>query len=97
MVDLAVNVSGSLAVGLLAAVLTHRASTGAIIAPCCRALLAAGILGGYTTFSAFSLDFAARIERKETAVAVLYAGGAVGLSLAAVFAGLRLGRIWWAA
>jgi CrcB protein len=89
----AINVSGSLGMGLLAAFLMPRATSGDDL----RAFLATGILGGYTTFSAFALDFAALMERKESAAALLYAGGSVGLSLAAVFAGLWLGRLCWAA
>ena len=86
----AVNVSGSLAMGLLAAILMQRAEPSDGL----RAFLATGILGGYTTFSAFALDFAGLVERKATGVALLYAGGSVGLSLVAVFLGLWLGRQW---
>ena len=86
----AVNVSGSLAMGLLAAFLVQRTGPSDGL----RAFLATGILGGYTTFSAFSLDFAGLVERRETGAALLYAGGSVGLSLAAVFLGLWLGRQW---
>lgn len=88
-----VNVSGSLAMGFLAALLMARPSS----ADGLRAFLATGILGGYTTFSAFSLDFASLVERRMTGSAILYAGGSVGLSLAAVFIGLWLGRQWAAA
>jgi CrcB protein len=87
---LAINVSGSLAMGVLAALLIARTGPSDGL----RAFLATGILGGYTTFSAFSLDFAGLIERKATTAAVLYAGGSVGLSLLAVFLGLWLGRQW---
>lgn len=90
---LAVNVTGSLAMGVLAALLVQRAGDSDGL----RAFLATGILGGYTTLSAFSLDFAALIERGEMGAAVLYAGGSVALSLAAVFLGLWLGRSFVAA
>jgi CrcB protein len=89
---LAVNVSGSLAMGLLAAFLMQRADPSEGL----RTFLATGILGGYTTFSAFSLDFAGLVERRESGAALIYAGGSVGLSLVAVFAGLWLGRQWLA-
>ncbi len=57
-----------------------------------RAFLTTGILGGFTTFSAFSLDFALLVERKAYVAAGAYAAGSVLLSLAAVFAGLALVR-----
>lgn len=57
-----------------------------------RAFLTTGILGGFTTFSAFSLDFALLVERKTYGAAGAYAAGSVLASLAAVFAGLYLVR-----
>jgi CrcB protein len=57
-----------------------------------RAFLTTGILGGYTTFSAFSLDFALLVERKAYALAGAYAAGSVVLSLVGIFAGLALIR-----
>ncbi|MEZ5926788.1 MAG: fluoride efflux transporter CrcB [Hyphomicrobiaceae bacterium] len=88
-----VNVTGSLAMGLLAALLMQRTAPSDGL----RAFLATGILGGYTTFSAFSLDFAGLLDRGEAGAAVLYAGGSVALSLMAVFLGLWLGRVLIAA
>ena len=82
---LTVNVAGSLAMGLLAALLAQR---GAAWAP----LLLTGILGGFTTFSAFSLDTLTLWERGQGAMAAIYVGGSVLLSLAAVFAGMTIGR-----
>ena len=82
-----VNVAGSFAMGLAAALLLER--TGAArFAP----LVMAGFLGGFTTFSAFSLDFARLWEAGRLGAAALYAGGSVMLSLFALFAGLALGR-----
>ncbi len=81
----AVNVAGSLAMGLLAALLAGR---GGAWAP----LLLTGVLGGFTTFSAFSLDALALWERGQGAMAAVYVGGSVLLSLAAVFAGMTIGR-----
>ncbi|MCX7325818.1 MAG: fluoride efflux transporter CrcB [Hyphomicrobiales bacterium] len=87
---LAVNVGGSLVMGLLAAWLGSRA--GASWSQDMRLLLMTGVLGGFTTFSAFSLDAFALWERG----AVLHAGGyvlaSVVLSIAALGAGLGLGR-----
>lgn len=83
---LAVNVVGSLAMGLLAAALLQRG--GQDWAP----LLMAGLLGGFTTFSAFSLDVLGLWQRGQAGLAALYALASVGLSLAAVAAGLWLGR-----
>lgn len=83
-----VNVVGSLAMGLLIAAFALRFS-GNLDA---RTFLATGILGGFTTFSAFSLDFANLVERGNWGLAAGYAGGSVVLSIAALFVGLWLGR-----
>lgn len=84
----AANVSGCLLMGLLAGALIGReAETTAL-----RTFLATGILGGFTTFSAFSLDFANLVHRGDTAAAFAYAAGSVLLSLAAVFAGLAIAK-----
>lgn len=83
---LTVNVTGCFVMGLLAAVLAFKG--GQHLAP----LLLTGVLGGYTTFSAFSLDTLVLWERGATGTAVAYVLGSVVLSLAAVTAGLALGR-----
>ena len=57
-----------------------------------RAFLTTGILGGFTTFSAFSLDFAYLVERKQVMAAGGYAIASVVISLIAVFAGMNLIR-----
>ena len=57
-----------------------------------RAFLTTGILGGFTTFSAFALDFVVLYERKAAGLAALYLGASVLLSIAALFAGLWLVR-----
>ena len=62
-----------------------------------RAFLTTGILGGFTTFSAFSLDFAYLVERKQVAAAGGYAVASVLVSLLAVFAGMNLIRTLYAA
>lgn len=81
----AVNVGGSLVMGLLAALLAQR---GGAWAP----LLLTGVLGGFTTFSAFSLDALTLWERGQGALAALYVAASVLLSLAAVFLGMAMGR-----
>jgi CrcB protein len=57
-----------------------------------RLFLTTGILGGFTTFSAFSLDSALLIERHQYGLAAGYMVGSVAASVAALFAGLALFR-----
>lgn len=57
-----------------------------------RAFLAVGILGGFTTYSAFSADFAALLGRGETVQAVLYVAGTLTLALLGIFAGFAFVR-----
>ena len=57
-----------------------------------RTLLATGVLGGYTTFSAFSLDFSYLMGRGDHLAAGLYLFGSVGLSILGLYAGLWLTR-----
>ncbi|ETX14958.1 camphor resistance protein CrcB [Roseivivax halodurans JCM 10272] len=82
----AVNVVGSFLMGVLVVALAEWNANR--FAP----LLLTGMLGGFTTFSAFSLDAATLYERGELALAGAYVGGSVILSLLAVFAGLAAGR-----
>ena len=82
------NVSGSLAMGLLAGYFVFK---GDAVQPM-RLFLATGVLGGYTTFSAFSLDTALLWERGEVALAAFYVIGSVALSIAGLFAGFALMR-----
>lgn len=84
---LSVNVLGSLAMGILAVVLLERPE-----APRLAPLLMTGLLGGFTTFSAFSLDAILLIERGEAMRAGAYVAGSVGLSMLGLWAGLALGR-----
>jgi CrcB protein len=83
-----INISGSIVMGLIAAYLALK---GEASQPW-RLFLMTGILGGYTTFSAFSLDTALLYERGELALAAVYIVGSVGLSIAGLFAGLALVR-----
>jgi fluoride exporter len=83
-----INISGSTIMGLIAGYLAYR---GAALQPW-RLFLMTGILGGYTTFSAFSLDAALLYERGALGLAAFYVLGSVGLSIAGLFAGLALIR-----
>lgn len=83
-----VNVIGSFVMGVVVALMAEKFDVGQNM----RAFLTTGILGGFTTFSAFSLDFAFLVERKAYGQAGAYAAGSVGLSLIAIFAGLWLAR-----
>ena len=85
---LIVNVLGSLLMGLLAGYFAYR--TG--IPQHLRLFLTTGILGGFTTFSAFSLDSALLIERHAYWLAAAYIAGSVAVSIIALFAGLSLIR-----
>jgi CrcB protein len=83
-----VNVVGCFIMGVLVELMALKLNVGTET----RAFLTTGILGGFTTFSAFSLDFAVLLERKTYAAALAYGAGSVTLSLIAVFAGLYLVR-----
>jgi CrcB protein len=83
-----VNIGGCFLMGLLVEAMALRLNVGNEM----RAFLTSGILGGFTTFSAFSLDFAVLVERKAYLLAAVYGAGSVALSLIAVFAGLSLVR-----
>lgn len=83
-----INIAGSLAMGLFIELLMRRFGSSNEL----RLFIATGILGGFTTFSAFSLDFATLWQRGDTLPALGYAAGSVILSIFALFAGLMLGR-----
>ena len=86
---LAANLIGGGLIGLLAGFLAHR---GGADQERLRLLLQVGVLGGFTTFSAYSLETALMIERRAYGAAAGYALGSVILSLLALFAGLTLAR-----
>jgi CrcB protein len=83
-----INITGSTVMGLIAGYLAFKGGASQHW----RLFLMTGILGGYTTFSAFSLDAALLYERGETGLALLYVLGSVALSIAGLFAGLALIR-----
>ena len=84
----AINVSGSFLMGLLAGYFAFRPGIGQHL----RLFLTTGILGGYTTFSAFSLDSVLLYERGELGLAALYVVLSVVLSVGGLAAGLALVR-----
>ena len=83
-----INISGSTVMGLIAGYLAFK---GGASQPW-RLFLMTGILGGYTTFSAYSLDAALLYERGALMLAALYVVGSVVLSIGGLFAGLALIR-----
>lgn len=87
---LVVNVLGSFLMGVLVVALAHYHATR--FAP----LLMTGVLGGFTTFSAFSLDAVALFERGQAATAALYVLGSVGLAIAGLFVGMMAARGYFA-
>jgi fluoride exporter len=83
-----INITGSTVMGLIAGYLAFK---GEASQPW-RLFLMTGVLGGYTTFSAFSLDAALLYERGEIGLALFYVLGSVVFSIAGLFAGLALVR-----
>jgi CrcB protein len=83
-----VNIVGCLAMGILVGLFATRIQGSQAL----RLLLATGFLGGFTTFSAFSLDFTVLWDRGQIALAIGYVAASVLLSLAALAAGLWLVR-----
>ena len=81
-----VNVIGSFLMGVFVAVAAHRGLTH--LSP----FVMTGILGGFTTFSAFSLETVTLMERGAFGAAAIYVALSVGLSIAALMAGLWLAR-----
>ncbi|MCH9824892.1 MAG: fluoride efflux transporter CrcB [Alphaproteobacteria bacterium] len=81
---LVVNVLGSLAMGALVVLLAQKDATR--LAP----LLMTGLLGGFTTFSAFSLDAVTLYERGQVGAAAGYVAVSVVFSIGALFAGMTL-------
>jgi fluoride exporter len=82
------NVTGSLVMGLIAGYFAFKGDAPQHL----RLFLTTGILGGYTTFSAFSLDVALLTERHEFGMAAFYVLASVAFSIGGLFAGLALVR-----
>ena len=85
----AVNVTGSLAIGVLMALIIGRGPD-----PAYRFLLVTGFLGGYTTFSAFSLETLSLVEARRYGEAAIYVVASVLLGLLGCFVGLAVGRLF---
>lgn len=85
------NVLGGLAMGVLAGWLAFRAGAG-VDHERMRLLLGVGLLGGFTTFSAFSLEAVLMIQRRDWGLAAAYMGGSAILAVAALFLGLFIAR-----
>lgn len=83
---LAVNVLGSFAMGLVTAFFMRKFEDN----QAAQFFLTTGVLGGFTTFSAFSLDVLKLVNSGQSGSALLYVFASVGLSIAAVFAGFAL-------
>ncbi len=86
---LLVNVIGCLLMGVLVA----RVLSGVVRWPLARPFLGAGVLGGFTTFSAYSADAVVLARDGSPIVAGAYLVGTLALCLAAVWVGGRLGRV----
>jgi fluoride exporter len=86
---LTVNVVGSFLMGLVVGFSGLLLGGSSVL----RTFLATGILGGFTTFSAFSLDVVQLVERRQHALAALYISASVVISIAALWAGLTAARV----
>lgn len=86
---LGVNILGSLAMGVLVEALALRFSAS----PELRVFLVTGLLGGFTTFSAFSLDVSLMMQKGEMLSTGLYVAASVGGSVLALFFGLWIARM----
>ncbi|AUW42711.1 fluoride efflux transporter CrcB [Rhizobium beringeri] len=85
---LAVNVVGCFVIGVFAELIARKFNASTEL----RLLLITGFLGGFTTFSAFSLDAISLFERGEAVAGGIYIAASVGFSMAAVIAGLAVMR-----
>jgi fluoride exporter len=85
---LVINVLGSVLMGVLAEAFLIRGGESQSV----RLFLTTGVLGGFTTFSTFSLDAVALYQRGEGTAAALYVLASVGLGIAGLVAGIALAR-----
>ena len=84
-----INITGSLLIGFLAELFDARSTAS----PELRAMLLVGVLGGYTTFSSFSLETLNLIRDNQVGAAFLYSAGSVILGLMACWLGVHLARM----
>lgn len=89
---LTVNVLGSLAMGVLIGWLSRHGMIATGAGEGWRLLLGVGVLGGFTTFSAFALEFVVFVERGAIGLAAIYVAASLVAGFAALFAGLALTR-----
>lgn len=87
---LAVNLLGGFAMGVLAGILALRAAGG----HGAQLFWGVGLLGGFTTFSSFSLELMVMLERGAWGLALIYGLGSVILATGALFCGLAVTRLW---
>ena len=85
----AVNSAGSFLLGLLAGLMAFAWTPS----PEMRLFLTVGVLGGFTTFSAFSLELVLLLERGRADLAALYLVSTLAVAVGGLFAGLRLARL----
>ncbi|MBN7805243.1 fluoride efflux transporter CrcB [Agrobacterium rosae] len=85
---LTVNVVGAFLIGLTVEVIARRFDASSEM----RVFLVTGVIGGFTTWSSFTLDAVVLFERGEIGLSALYLGASLLVSFAAIFAGLALGR-----
>ncbi|XUY28092.1 fluoride efflux transporter CrcB [Agrobacterium sp. rho-8.1] len=83
-----VNIVGAFLIGLMVEVVARRFDASAEM----RVFIVTGVIGGFTTWSSFTLDAVTLFERGDMGQAALYLAGSLTLSFAAIFAGLALGR-----
>lgn len=83
------NIAGGLCMGLLVGWLAMR---GGAQQEAIRLFAAVGVLGGFTTFSAYSLEAVMMIERRQIGLAAAYVGLSVVVAMAALFVGLTIAR-----
>lgn len=86
----AINITGSFLIGVVAELAATRASA---ITPLARLFVMTGVLGGYTTFSTFSLDALTLIADGAFAIAAAYIGSSVALGVLGAYAGAVLTRL----
>jgi fluoride exporter len=85
---LLINIAGSALMGLLTGWLAVQGSAPQAL----RLFIATGVLGGFTTFSTFSLETVLLYERGQVGLAVAYVAASIGVGIAALFLAMRLAR-----
>jgi len=84
-----VNIVGSLAMGILVALLAHKINISSEM----RGFLTVGFLGSFTTFSTYSMETVLLFQRGDWTAAVLYSVGSLIVGVLALLLGLWLGRL----